>query len=300
MKSFISPVVVVGLLAGAPAWAGQKEVEVTARTFRVAGRPTIHVRSVDGPITVTAHQRPDVVVRAVKEVYEAEDDAEAKEAAEQLAVEMQQSGDRIELTVEHARSRFIEDRLLRAVGLAPYGVVRFDIRVPASSDLDVRTDDGAISVTGLDGRLQLDTDDGDISVRSSRGVIVARADDGNVRIDDAAGSVQARSDDGDIQLSGELREVRLDADDGDIVLRVLPGSRMDGEWSLSCDDGDIVVTVPGDFAADVEIRIDDGDVAIDLPIAVDRRSTRRLSGRLNGGGRLLLIQSDDGNVRIAH
>lgn len=287
-----------GLLVADPASAGQQDVEIVDRTFQVAGTPEIVVRSVDGSVTVRAHRDPQVVVRAVTEVYRADNDEEARAAAARLMVEMRQLGDRVELTVERVRPAFIEDRLLSAIGMAPYAVVRFEIATPAASDLDLRTDDGAIDVTGLDGRLQLASDDGDVSVRSSTGAIEVRADDGDVRLDDVGGSVRVRNDDGDIQLSGELRVVRLATDDGDIRLGVLPGSRMDEAWSVQSDDGHINVTLPEGFAADLEVRFDDGEVTTDVPIAIDRRSERRLSGRIDGGGLRFDIRSDDGDVRI--
>jgi DUF4097 and DUF4098 domain-containing protein YvlB len=122
--------------------------------------------------------------------------------------------------------------------------------------------------------------------------------DGDLRLEDVGGTIEARTTDGDLRVDGSLRSVQARTTDGDLTIHVLPGSAMDNEWSMESTDGDIRVTLPEDFAADLEIRAHDGDISTQFPVTVAKTSEGRISGQLNGGGRRLSIRTSDGDIRL--
>ncbi len=167
MKQLLSRLFLFGSLLASPAWASQQVVETIDKSFTVDGTPEIDVQNVDGPITITAHPSSDIKVRAIKEVHRAASDADAKQAADKVMVEINQVGNRIEMAAEYPRSAF-------SFGRGPYVIVRFEISTPRKSDVDAHAVDGSIEVVGLEGRLQLQTVDGDLGVRSCLGEISAQ------------------------------------------------------------------------------------------------------------------------------
>ena len=87
--------------------------------------------------------------------------------------------------------------------------------------------------------------------------------------------------------------------DGSIDITVEPGSKMGGEWSIHSADGAIHIELPQDFNADLEARSGDGQIKCDYPVTIsDSVDKHRLSGRINGGGNLLKVQSGDGSINI--
>ena len=142
-------------------------------------------------------------------------------------------------------------------------------------------------------------DDGDLFVSDTSGELIVRGDDGELDIDDVRGAVDVRTDDGDLRLGGILTVVRASTDDGDLDIRAEPGSRMEQDWSLHSDDGGVLLTLPEDFAADLTVLADDGDIEIEPAITMQGRVSRnRISGELNGGGYELRVTTDDGRVTI--
>ena len=183
MKKLLNPLFLLGLLLASPAWASQQVVETIDKSYTIDGTPEIDVRNVDGPITITAHQGSDVKVKAIKEVHNATSDADAKRAADKVKVEIQQVGNRIEITVDYPKNIF-------SFGGGPYAIVRFEISAPKKSDVDAHAVDGSIEVTGLEGRLQLKTVDGDLEVRSCLGKISAHTVDGDLLLENVGGTMR--------------------------------------------------------------------------------------------------------------
>ncbi len=291
MKELLNRLFLLGLLLASPAWASQQIVETIDKSYTVDGTPQIDVRNVDGPITITVHQGSDVKVKAIKEVHKAASDADAKRAADKVKVEIQQVGNRIEITADYPNNIF-------SFGSGPYTIVRFEISAPKKSDVDAHGVDGSIEVAALEGRLQLKTVDGDLEVRSCLGEISAHTVDGDLRLENVGGTIEARTTDGDLRVDGALQALQVETTDGDLVVRVQPGSKMEREWSMESTDGDIRLTLPEDFAANLEIRSKDGEITTQFPVTVQKVSEGRFSGELNGGGHRLSIGTSDGDIHL--
>ena len=113
------------------------------------------------------------------------------------------------------------------------------------------------------------------------------------------GTLDATTDDGDLRVDGVLSTVRTRTDDGDVDIRAAPGSRMDDDWSVAVDDGRLGLTLPPDFAADLDVRTDRGAIEIEPPLGPRAQVERhRVSTTLNGGGRTLRVRGDDARIRL--
>jgi hypothetical protein len=84
-----------------------------------------------------------------------------------------------------------------------------------------------------------------------------------------------------------------------MIIRVLPGSRMTGDWSIRSGDGNIRLSLPEGFAADLDLSTGDGRIRVDYPISIEKiKSENKLAGRLNAGGKSLRIRAGDGDITI--
>jgi len=177
--------------------------------------------------------------------------------------------------------------------------VTSEILLPLNSNLTCRSDDGDIFIDGVQGEFNLRADDGTIEVDNSEGTIEAGTDDGRVVIKDFSGKVKIDSDDGDQLLSGNFTQLDLESDDGDVTIKNTEGTAMRADWIIDTDDGDVDIFLPGSFSADVRIDTDDGSIDSFLPIVFKELTSKtNLSGKLNEGGYLISIKTDDGDITL--
>ena len=277
-------------LGGGASLFGQSD-ETMDRRFTTDGTPEIYVRNEDGDTEIRARAGNETRVRVRKEVRGASGRT-AEEAAEEVKVEINQEGDRIEVIVRQPRRNgsFWNDRRV---------LVHIDITAPPRSDLDVGTDDGPLTVEGIEGNLRLHTEDGDLRISGCSGDLEVRVDDGDLDVVGFRGAIDARTEDGEVTLRGSLSSLRAESDDGSLRVRLEPDSAMTEDWLIRTSDGRVRMELPDDFAADLDIRVDDGSIDIDHPVTIQGELSRdHIRTELNGGGHELRIRTDDGSVRI--
>lgn len=264
----------------------ERQFDVGAETAEVS------VRNEDGRTELTAHDEARVVVRVTKEVRRARSDEEARELADEVDVRIEERNGRIEVETLYPERSF---RFWRDTDV----LVHIEIRAPRRTNLDVATEDGPLTVTGFEGSSRLRSEDGDVRVASSSGALDIVAEDGDVDISGFDGELRADLEDGDLLVEGTLASLDAEAEDGTVDVRVRPGSTMTGDWSIRAADGRVRLALPEDFAAELDLRADDGSIRVDRPMTIEgRQSSHELSGRLNEGGHTLRIRTEDGSVRI--
>jgi hypothetical protein len=112
-------------------------------------------------------------------------------------------------------------------------------------------------------------------------------------------------DDGSI--SGEVKPTALRAHtgDGSIRLELQPESKMDADWDVQTGDGSVVLTLPTDFAAELDAESRDGVVRSNHP-AIDSETRegsseerrRAMRATLGSGGKVFRVRTGDGSIRI--
>lgn len=172
---------------------------------------------------------------------------------------------RIEI-IEQASEREvrIETRIMRTGVFAHGGgEVRYFLRVPAGADLHVRTVNGSVTLVDASGTLKAETTNGSIEGRRLSGSLNAGTTNGGIDVD-----MDKVADGG----------VRLETTNGGIELRI-----------------------PKDAAATVSARLTNGRIdASSLGLQVEGEiSRRRLSGKLNGGGPRIDLETTNGGITIA-
>lgn len=267
--------------------------EPIERQFDVGGETAeVYVRNEDGRTELIAHDDARVVVRVTKEVRRARNDEQARELADQVDVRIEERNGRIEVETRYPERSFSFWR-------DTHVLVHIEIRAPRRTNLDVETEDGPLNVSGFDGRARLKAEDGDVRIEGCSGVVDIVAEDGDVDIRELDGEVRAEIEDGELAIEGRIVALDAQSEDGTVDVRVRPGSAMSGDWSIRAADGRVRLALPEDFAAELDLRADDGSIRVDRPVTIEgKQSSHELTGRLNGGGHTLRIRTEDGSVRI--
>lgn len=267
------------------------------RTFPVSGQPDLTLETFDGSIEIHSWDRDEVEVEIEKRAMD-------QSLIDQMTVEADQQGDRIVLRVKGPSRQ--EDRGV-TIGVHVSPAARLLVAVPRHLTLHARTDDGAIRVENLAGRLTLGTGDGSVTADRVSGELEIRTGDGSIRVDNAEGKLDVETDDGSITLDGKASLLRARTGDGSIRMRMASGSVMAGEWDVYTGDGSVTLTLPRGFNAEIDAETSDGSVRSSHPDLPDqtserddneRRERRELRGRMGEGGHPLKIRSGDGNIRI--
>jgi Toastrack DUF4097 len=295
-----------------PLLAASEITDSYNKIFQVDGRPSLIIKNVDGRTRILAKEGAGIQVQVTKEVHDAKDSAEAKKAADRVEVRLEQVGNRIEIAVRYPKSFSVV-----LFGSRPSVLVHFEVTAPSASDItasmvdgemetrrfngqiSISATDGDIHATHLSGNAEVSLVDGDFTSEECTGHLSMRSIDGNMHVKDFQGSVEAKSGDGDLNLEGVFQSLNSRTTDGNMEIRARSGSTTQNNWSIHSGDGDLVVYLPNPFPANVDLKTGDGKIVTSFPIEISGRiSERNVSGKMNGGGNLLAIETRDGDITI--
>ena len=202
----------------------------------------------NGGVQIEGWDRNEIRVRAIVQAS-AEEASEARNLAGQ--VQVQAGGGRVYATgPENGRRQWWS--------------VSYRINVPRKNDLDLRANNGGITVAGVSGNVRFDTTNG------------------GVRLTDVGGRV-----------NGETRNGGLNV--------TLSGSKWDGEGlDVETSNGGVNLVIPDGYNAELETRTVNGGLRIDFPITVQGELTSRrgISTTLGSGGPLVRVRTTNGGVTI--
>jgi DUF4097 and DUF4098 domain-containing protein YvlB len=284
------PVVLLALATSACAinLDAAKYTDREERRFTVSGKPEVVLSTFDGGIDVRSWDQPEVLVVVEKQ-------AESLESAKAIQVKFEQSGNRITIEVQKPEG-------FQGIGINVSRSASVTVTVPRQSDLDARSGDGGIALTGLAGRIAVRSGDGGIKGTGLEGDIAVHTGDGGVTLEDVNGRLEITTGDGGVNVSGAFSRVRARTGDGAIAIRARSGSRAEDDWEITTGDGPLTLELPPTFAAEVDAHTGDGGITVDgLTIAgarADRDHREDLRGTLGSGGRALRLRTGDGSIRL--
>ena len=241
--------------------AGAAELSETIdRTFDVRAGADFVLSNVNGGITINAWDQPKVRVIAHKEVDGDRD--EVKKALADLRVEMQpHNGGLTVITHYPKESEGISSIFSWLAGDHIDANVRYEVTVPKSMNVDVSNTNGAIHLTDVAGKHELDTTNGKIEVKRCSGSLDASTTNGGI--------------------SAEL--VRLAKNES---LR------------FETTNGRIELALPPSTGADLDASTTNGSINSDIPVATTRTSSNSLRGTINGGGTSVRMRTTNGGISI--
>jgi len=176
----------------------------------------------------------------------------------------------------------------------------------------LQTGGGSIHVDKCQGNVRASTGGGSIDLGDIGGPADIESGGGSIRLASAKGPVRAETGGGSIELNG-VPSARAETGAGGIVAKFLGSSGERTDSSLETAAGDITVYLANDLPISIraEIELANGHTIrsdfADLHITTEGGNwgpkTVRAEGNLNGGGPLLKVQTNTGNInfrRISH
>jgi len=208
---------------------------------------TITVNSDNGRITIKGENRSDVLVRACVRAW-AETLSEADAMVKAVGIK----------TSPNIRAENISIRNMS---------VSYEIRVPKSTNLDLESGNGRITISDVNGQLKFETGNGRITLNNVSGDV--RGETGNGRVT--------------VKLSGNSWQ----------------GSGL----NVTTSNGRISLYMPSNYSANVEVGTGNGRFRSDfeaLRIKGRKRSygSKRVSGSINGGGAPIRLLTGNGRVSL--
>jgi hypothetical protein len=259
-RGVIATIVAVACGLALPASADQ-----WSKSYPVSDHPGLWVSTGDGSVTIGVWDNPQVEARIETVGYQINKDFQLIEGL---------SGNQVRIEL-----KFPEGKWTVGVGRRS---LTLTVMVPRTTNLDLHSGDGSITVSGAAGDHKFHTGDGSIEGRNLDGRLAASTGDGSVKVE------------------GRFDLLDLHTGDGSIEAAAKEGSALAASWSIRTGDGSVTLRVPPDLKANIDARTGDGRVTLDLPVAVSGslRPTH-VTGTINGGGGLLMIRTGDGSIHLA-
>ena len=274
VPTVVTLVAVTLLLAVIGCSAGPTETRDDS--FTVSESPELVVRSDNGSIEVNSGPEGEVRVEATLR------------GADRIEYEVRQDGD--EITVD-----------VRIDGgwqfFRPSPEADITVTAPSTTDMDLRTSNGSIELSDIEGSGTLDTSNGkivlgnvtgDFNGNTSNGAIeidgmegkaVLATSNGRVDVQQANGSFDVRTSNGDISFSGEMTA--------------------GGTNRLVTSNGSVDVVLEGEPSVSLEASTSSGEITTDLPIDVESSDEDSLVGTIGAGEADLYIRTSNGDVTIS-
>ena len=170
----------------------------------------------------------------------------------------------------------------------------------------LETGAGSIRVEKCSGTVKATTGGGSVDLGDIGGPTQIETGAGSIRMASSKGSVRAQTGGGTIQLDGAT-SVHAETPAGGIIVKLLSGADHRTDSSLETSAGDITVYLASDLAISIraEIEIANGHtIRSDFPdIHVSTQGdwgpkTVTAEGQLNGGGPVLKVRTNSGNVNF--
>ena len=243
--------------------SGKQQLDI----FESTGIAKIDAQTTNGGITLEGSDRDGVTVRARKEIRGRK--SVAAEFAEQVEVCAEQIGDELRVFTEHPSPP-------RGVSLA----VHYAVETPREVDVNLRTVNSKIEISGISGAIDATTVNGSIDLEGDTGPIRARSTNGTIK-----GEIDLLANDAEFSTTNGTIEVEV--------------HRCVGSMAASTTNGPINLTLPTDFAGQLDVETKRGRVHSDFPVPVVGKIKNQLKGEVGEGGEAVVkLRSTNGSIRL--
>jgi len=275
MKRLLLAAAALGL-AASTALASEYPFE---RTLTVSGQVQLSVATGSGNIHLTRGAGNQVhIVGKVKTGWGASEER-AKEIAANPPIE--QTGNIVRIGGHHENLRKIS--------------IDYEIQAPENALVEAGVGSGSITVEGAGENAKLSTGSGNIHATGLHGGFSAETGSGNIYAEQTgAGDVKAQTGSGNMELRNLHGGLHAGTGSGDIKVCGAPTS----DWKLETGSGNVDLW-PGSAGITLDASTGSGGIHSDQEVAAQGASNRHhLTGKLNGGGPTVRIETGSGDILI--
>ncbi len=277
MKYGVAAAVVMAL-AALPAIAAEATFE---RNLQVNGRVELSVSTGSGNIHLTHGSGAQVHIfgRVKSNWANGGNEEKVREIAANPPIE--QTGNIIRIGSHHENLHNIS--------------IDYEIQAPADSFLDAGSGSGDVTDDGVGENAKLNTGSGNIHATGIHGGFVVNTGSGNIYAEQGgSGDVKAQTGSGNIELRNLNGSLRATTGSGDIKIAGAP----EGDWKLETGSGNVEFW-PGSSPMTLDASTGSGTVHTDHEMAVQGSfDHHHITGKINGGGPTVRIETGSGDVRI--
>jgi hypothetical protein len=277
MKYAIAAAAVLAM-AALPALASEATFE---RNLQVNGRVELSVGTGSGNIHIT--RGSDNVVHVFGRVKSNHWGGDGEQRVHDIAANppIEQTGNIIRIGKDHNNWHNIS--------------IDYEIQAPASTFLDASSGSGDLNDDGVGENSKLSTGSGNIHATGLKGAFTVNTGSGDIVAEQSGeGDVKAQTGSGNIELKDLHGALRAGTGSGDIKISGSPS----GEWKLETGSGNVEFW-PGNSGMTLDASTGSGSVHTDHEMTVQGSfDHHHITGKINGGGPTVRIQTGSGDVRI--
>ena len=281
--ALLMPAVAARAASDAPRDAYEETVD---QTFPLNPDGAFSLTNINGAVTLTAWDKPEVHVVAVKKMKQESDgwwlsriiglkgsslktDADAQALFKEFRVEF--GGDQAARTVVTRQPR------TQGVNFS----VRYEVSAPKGAKISIDTVNSSVEVSGIQAGAKLETTNGAVRVSDARGTLHTQSTNGRVTLEGVAGAIIATTTNGSVSAS--LRpDAKLEAID------------------MSSVNGSVRLSVPASAGFDLTARTVNGSVSCEIPLAsISAQTRKRLEAKIGASGPRVELSTVNGSVRIS-
>jgi predicted Ser/Thr protein kinase len=266
---------------------------ITAFKVTPGGELTMNVDR--GDIQVNGADQETVTIRVKRSVTGASD-ADATEILKEEHVTLRQSANTISIRAQ-------EPEALHRGGFFAFNNpnlnAHYEITVPKKFLVEAQTAGGNMNVRDIHGSLNMQTSGGGIFCEDIEGGIDADTSGGDVSIHQCNGPVKAGTSGGNVTID-DFRgpDVLASTSAGSVSVIFLSTPTADSD--LRTSGGDVTLRLPGDSQVSLDASTEGGSVTTDLPVTGQGTlSNDTLKGTINGGGPLIRLQTEGGDIVVS-
>ena len=158
------------------------------------------------------------------------------------------------------------------------------------------TNGGSIEVRACNGAIEIETSGGEIATEDSKGGLHARTSGGGIHVRNFSGDTEVKTSGGELTLDRIAGKLTGKTSGGSISASVV-GSVM-GDVTLETSAGSIDLVLPANAAVDIAAETSAGRITSNLPLLLGKPDHEHLHGKLNGGGKTVLLRTSAGSITI--
>ncbi len=264
-------------VAALPVLASEATFE---RTLQVNGRAELTVSTGSGNIHLTHGSDSQIhIFGRVKSSWGHDNEQKVHDIAANPPIE--QTGNIVRIGTHHENLRNIS--------------IDYEIQAPANAFLDASSGSGDVTDDGVGENAKLSTGSGNIHATGLKGAFNVNTGSGDIVAEQTgSGDVKAQTGSGNIELHDLHGSLRAGTGSGDIKINGSPV----GEWKLETGSGNIEFS-PGNSGLTLDASTGSGSVHSDHEMTVQGSFDKHhITGKINGGGPTVRIQTGSGDVRI--
>jgi hypothetical protein len=212
-------------------------VERTTQTLDFSGVDTIRIELAHAELII--EQGNDATLKVTKLISAT---GQSKERYQEL----------LSATSVSAQRSFVDSSRLDVTAELPSDLLDTDVQLevrlmlPAPANIEALLGSGGVSVTHLEGNLEIETTEGEIHIDGVYGNVVARTSNHKISVADVSGNFEARTTGGDIELRLDSKSgarIAATADGGSIRISAVLGTS--AAMSLTATDGNVSANLNG-------------------------------------------------------